>query len=60
MKFQIQGTRNGLRWPEAGGVIDLPESEAVDLLSQGYAEPVAEPVKPERATSRKPETRKKA
>lgn len=57
MKFRIEGTRNGLRWPEAGGVIDLPDAEAVDLLSQGFAEPVEEE-KPEKAVAKKAESRK--
>lgn len=57
MKFRIEGTRNGVRWPDAGGVVDLPDGEAADLCSQGFAEPVVE-VKPERATAKKAETRK--
>lgn len=68
MKIQIAGTRNGLRWPGVGGDIDLTDGEAVDLISQGYAEEVAEaPAKkaaakpePEKATAVKPETRKKS
>lgn len=42
MKFQIAGTRNSQRWPVAGTVIDLPEGEALDLISQDYAVAVAE------------------
>jgi hypothetical protein len=60
MKFQITGTRNGLRWPEAGGVVDLPASEANDLLGLGYADRVAdepEVAKPAKAVARKAEKR---
>lgn len=57
MKFKIEGTRNGVRWPEAGGVVDLPDAEAVELLSQGFADPV-EVEKPEKAVAKKAETRK--
>lgn len=43
MLTRIEGTRNGVRWPEAGTVIELPDGEAADLCSTGLAEPVAEP-----------------
>lgn len=42
MKTEILGTRNGVRWPKAGGEVDLPANEAVELLAGGLAEPVAE------------------
>lgn len=61
MKTRIEGTRNGLRWPEAGGVVDLPEGEALDLLSEGLAERVEETpevAKPQKATARKAENRR--
>lgn len=57
MKTLIQGSRNGVRWPDAGGVVDLPDNEAADLCSQGLAEPIAEPAKPEKAVAKKPEKR---
>jgi hypothetical protein len=57
MKIKIAGSRNGVRWPEAGGVVDLPDGEGADLCSQGLAVPVAEPAKPERAVARKAEKR---
>lgn len=57
MKTRIEGTRNAVRWPEAGGVVDLPDSEALDLVAAGLAEPVAEPVKAERAVAKKAEKR---
>lgn len=59
MKFRIEGTRNGVRWPEAGGVVDLPESEVNDLVAIGYADHVEEPEtrKPQKATARKAEKR---
>lgn len=60
MKTRIEGTRNGLRWPEAGGIVDLPEGEALDLLSEGLADRVIEEpeaAKPQKATARKAEKR---
>jgi len=61
MLFQISGTRDGVDWPAAGGVIDVPEQEAADLIANGFArQPEGKSVKaePEKATARrKPETR---
>lgn len=64
MKLKIAGSRNGVRWPEVGGVVDLPENEARDLIDQGLAKPLAvtqkaaEAVKKvERAVAKKPEKR---
>jgi hypothetical protein len=60
MKFKLEGTRNNVRWPEAGGVVDLPVGEANDLVSIGYADRVeAEPevAKPVKAVARKAEKR---
>lgn len=57
MKLKIQGSRNGIRWPEAGGVVDLPDNEGADLCAAGIAEPVAEPAKVEKAVAKKPEKR---
>lgn len=39
MTARISGTRNGVRWPEPGETIDLPEDEAITLLNLGHAEP---------------------
>jgi len=33
----ISGTRNGKQWPSRGGFIDIPESEAKNLIGHGYA-----------------------
>lgn len=41
MRKHIGGFRNGLEWPPAGGVIDLPDHEAGDLIANGYAEPAS-------------------
>jgi len=52
MITQISGTRNGADWPAVGGVVDLPEGEAKDIIQAGLARvPVVET-----ATARKPET----
>lgn len=50
MTQRISGTRNGKNWPPIGGVIELPESEALALAAHGYAVPLpaVEPI--ERAT----------
>lgn len=51
MTQRISGTRNGKSWPPIGGVIELPESEALALAAHGYAVPLpaVEPI--ERATA---------
>jgi len=51
MKIKIAGSRNGVRWPEAGSVVDLPDGEAADLCAAGLAAPVV--AEPEKATPRK-------
>lgn len=55
MLTRIEGTRNQVRWPDAGTVVDLPNGEATDLVSAGLAVPVVE--EPRKATARKPEKR---
>lgn len=54
MKVQLSGTRNGVRWPEAGGVVDLPEGEAIALVEAGLAEPSK--AKPDKAVAPKAQT----
>lgn len=34
---EITGTRDGVPWPPLGGVVDLPDSEAADLIRGGLA-----------------------
>lgn len=41
MLEHILGTRDGKPWPPRGGIVDLPESEALALFAHGYAQPVA-------------------
>lgn len=50
---QISGLRNGVDWPSAGGIINLPDAEASDLIAAGLARGVDVP---ETAVGRKPET----
>lgn len=50
MLQRISGLRNGKQWPPIGGVIDLPESEALALAAHGYAQPLPPVEKVERAT----------
>lgn len=42
MLRHISGSRNGIEWPPAGGELDLPDSEAADLIANRYAEPTEE------------------
>lgn len=42
MATNIVGVRNESEWPRVGGVIDLPDGEADDLIRNGYARPVAD------------------
>lgn len=53
MKVDMSGTRNGERWPARGGELVVPDAEGADLCTQGLADPVAEPAKPERRQSAK-------
>ena len=36
MNQKITGYRDGAEWPEVGGVIDVPASEAALLIANGY------------------------
>lgn len=56
MRDQLQGTRNGVRWPAPGEIVDLPDREAADLCAQNVAVPVVED-KTERAVAKKAEKR---
>lgn len=42
MLVGINGTRNGIDWPQRGETIELPDAEAVDLINAGIAAPVAD------------------
>lgn len=42
MTANITGTRDGVDWPAVGGTLDVPDTEAADLIAAGLAE--AEPV----------------
>lgn len=48
MKVQISGVRDGVRWPGVGAEVVVPDAEGAELCAQGYATPVAEPVKSEK------------
>lgn len=51
MKLQNHTLFNGKPWPAPGETIDLPEGVALKEISQGRAEPVAEPAKKRTADS---------
>ena len=53
MRARISGTRNGIDWPAVGGVVDLPEAEARDLIALGAAVEVATAPEPEVSTPRR-------
>lgn len=53
MKVNISGTRDGEPWPPIGECVVVPDTEGAELCANGYAEPVAEAAKPEKATARK-------
>jgi len=39
MRSKLTGTRDGLDWPDVGGVIDVSDDEAAVLIHHGMAEP---------------------
>ena len=43
MLTTFSGTRDGIDWPERGGIIDLPDLEAAELVAQGHALKVSKP-----------------
>ena len=54
MKIQVQGLRDGERWPGIGETIELPDDEAELLIAQGYAVPAkTKAKKAEEATAKK-------
>lgn len=44
MTAQLTGTRNGVRWPAPGSVVEVGPSEGADLCGQRVAVPVVESV----------------
>ena len=42
MNTKIGGYRDGVEWPQKGGVIDVPDHEAAGLIANGYATPADE------------------
>lgn len=60
MLENVTGTLDGKRWPPKGEVVEVPDRIGAHECANGRAEPVAEVAKPEKATPRKAETRKKA
>ena|GEM_PF-3456559 len=42
LRVQVSGMRDGQPWPPAGGVIDVPDDEALTLLRNGTADPVVD------------------
>lgn len=48
MLRQIQGLRNGVRYPAIGGELVVDDREGANLCANGYAEPVAVVAEPEK------------
>ena len=40
MLEHIPGARDGKQWPPRGGIIELPEQEALALIANAYAQPI--------------------
>lgn len=55
MNIHITGTRNGVDWPYAGGTIELPWSEAIQLAAAGYGSLVGEPIEEHPSSDAAPE-----
>lgn len=66
MRVTISGTRNGKPWPPRGKSVDLPDSEAEQMVAGGLAErcdgdlpeqpreeTATRPAQPEKATARR-------
>jgi hypothetical protein len=52
MKGNISGTRDGIEWPPVGGVCDVSDDEATQLIGAGFAvEAPAEKKPVEKATA---------
>lgn len=58
MNVSVTGTRDGQKWPPAGGEIEVGDQEGADLCAAGLADPVAEPA-PAKAEKRTAASRKK-
>jgi hypothetical protein len=60
MLARIEGTRNAIRWPDAGTVLSLPDGEARDLIATGLAVAVEDEAPAlEKKVAPKPTTRRK-
>lgn len=57
MKTTMSGTYDGVELPPAGGEVEVSSEVGASLCTAGYAEPVATPAKPERATAKRAEKR---
>jgi len=61
MLINISGTIDGQEWPERGGVIDVAEHVAADMIANGFAELCDEletaAVDPVKETAAKPAAR---
>ena len=40
MLEHITGLRDGKAWPPRGGIIELPDQEALSLIAHAYAQPI--------------------
>jgi len=51
MVARISGFRDGVEWPERGGLLEVSDLEAADLVRIGLAVVVVEPARVETAVS---------
>lgn len=57
MTESLTGSLDGRRYPPRGEEFDVPDVVGVKLCEKGYAEPIAQPAKPEKAAPRAAEKR---
>lgn len=43
VRIQVSGLRDGQPWPPVGGVLEMPQDEALPLLQNGTVVPVFDP-----------------
>jgi hypothetical protein len=55
MKITISGLRDGVPWPAAGEVMDVPESEASQLIAAGQAAVAGEHRPPDATSPHQPD-----
>ena len=60
LKVSISGTRDGVEWPPVGGMVDLPDLEAAQMIVAGLATELAPEVETAVADTSGVSTRRRA